>query len=146
MVDDTFGAGGVAAVVKLHEYGLDMDCPLELVAPLTVAVYVVLYARAAEGVKVETVPELSNVVEPPTAAPAASFIANVTDEAVTGSLKVAVTGIPTATPEAPELGVVVVTAGAGGGAAVVKLQEWGAVMAWPVGLVAPLTVAVYVVL
>lgn len=41
-VELTAGAGGAAAVVKLHVYGEAMVCPVELVAPLTVAVYCVL--------------------------------------------------------------------------------------------------------
>jgi hypothetical protein len=42
------------AVVKLQLYG-DMVCPVELAAPLTVAVYCVPYASADEGVNVAVV-------------------------------------------------------------------------------------------
>jgi hypothetical protein len=42
---------GAAAVVNVHEYGA-MVCPVAFVAPLTVTPYVVLNARALEGVNV----------------------------------------------------------------------------------------------
>jgi 3-hydroxy-3-methylglutaryl CoA synthase len=57
-------------------------------------------------------------------------------------LKVALVVVLTTTPVAPEDGDVELTAGAGGAAAVVKVQEYGAAMDCPAELVAPLTVAV----
>jgi hypothetical protein len=38
LVEETAGAGGAAKVVKLHVYGAAIVWPVELVAPLTVAV------------------------------------------------------------------------------------------------------------
>ena len=50
--DERIGAVGAAAVVNVHEYGAAIAWPVPFVAPLTVAVYVVPYARALPGVNV----------------------------------------------------------------------------------------------
>jgi hypothetical protein len=65
-----------------------------------------------------------------------------------GSLKVALTFPPTATPVAPLVGLVATTVGVVAvAAAVVKIQEWLAPRATPRALLAPLVmVAVYVTL
>jgi hypothetical protein len=84
---------------------------------------------------------LSSDEKPETVAPVESLSVKFTEDAVTAWLKVAVGVTLTATPVAPVAGAVEVTAGAGGGAAVVKLHEYGDIV-WPVLFVAPLTVAV----
>jgi hypothetical protein len=85
-------------------------------------VYVVLKARVVDGVNVAMVAVLSSEVFPAIEAPLGSLSANVTDDAVTAWLKVALGVTEAATPVAPEAGDVELTAGAGGGAAVVKLH------------------------
>jgi hypothetical protein len=109
-VELTVGAGGAATVVKLQEYGA-MVCPVEFVAPVTVAVYCVLYASDEEGVKVAVVPAPLSAVVPLTVAPLASLRVKDTDEDVTAWLKVTLGAALTATPVAPDVGDVEVTAG-----------------------------------
>jgi hypothetical protein len=132
-----------AAVVNGHEYAV-MVWPVLFVAPLTVAVYVVPYARELAGVNVAVLLAESYETAPATAVPPLSFNVNATDDAVTAWLNVAAGFTPTSTPVAPLTGDTDATAGAAGAAAVVNVQEYGAVMVWPVLFVAPLTVAVYV--
>jgi hypothetical protein len=92
-------------------------------------------------VNVAAVFVLLNEVLPATEVPAGPVRVNVTEAGVTAWLNVALGAMLTATPVALDAGAVDVTAGAGG-AAVVKLQEYGLAMVWPVEFVAPLTVAV----
>jgi hypothetical protein len=93
-------------------------------------------------VNVAVVPAPFKDVLPEMEVPDASLSVNVTEDAVTVWLKVALGVTLAATPVAPEAGEVELTVGAGGAATVVKLHEYGA-MVWPVELVAPVTVAVY---
>jgi hypothetical protein len=72
---------------------------------------VVPYPRADEGVNVTTVFALLSEDAPGTEAPVGSLSVNVTEELVTAWLKVAVGEALTATPLAPDAGVVAVTAG-----------------------------------
>jgi hypothetical protein len=74
---------------------------------------VVLYASADDGVNVATLPALLRLVDPATFEPALSLRVNDTEEAVTDWLKVAVGATLGATPVAPDIGDVPVTAGTG---------------------------------
>ena len=80
---ETAGAAGAATVVNVQEYGALIVCPVELVAPLTVAVYVVPYSSALAGVKVDVFVVASCATEPLTDAPAADFSAKTTELPVT---------------------------------------------------------------
>ena len=72
-----------AAVVNSHEYGAAITCPVLFAAPLTVAVYVVPYARALPGVNVAVLLAESYETAPVTAVPPLSFNVNTTEDAVT---------------------------------------------------------------
>jgi hypothetical protein len=100
-------------VVKLHEYGPLIGVPEAFCAPDTVAVYVTPAASGFEGVKVATVFPLPNATFPATLLPPESTTLNDTVLGVTACENVADGATATATPVAPELGVVLVTDGGG---------------------------------
>src|SRR4051794_9497179 len=87
----------------------DITLPLGSAAPLTLAVYPADAVSAALGVKVAVCVELLYAVVPLTAVPPVPVRAIVTLEAVTGSLKVALTVVLVGTPVAPLAGVWPVT-------------------------------------
>jgi hypothetical protein len=90
-----------------------------------VAVYTVLLARGADGVKVATEPPAVYVTVPATAVvpgPVSVNVDVVIVDAVIAWLNVAVTVVFKATPVAALSGVTAVTVGGTGAAAVVKVQ------------------------
>jgi hypothetical protein len=97
--------------VKLHTNGAAIVWPEEFCAPDTVAVYVVLAASGAVGVKVATVLPALKLTEPATLLLAESFTVNDTVFGTTAWENVAEGAADTGTPVAPDAGVTVVTDG-----------------------------------
>ena len=81
-----------------------------VLAAATVTVYAVLAAKAATGVNVADGAFTASV--PGTAEPPGPFSVTATDEAFSGPENVTVTGLVTATPDAPDAGVTDATDGA----------------------------------
>ena len=101
------------AVVKFHENGPLIGVPEAFCAPDTVAVYVTPAASELDGVNVATVfPALKPTV-PATPFPPESTTVNDTVPGVTACENVADGATDTAFPVDPELGVTLVTVGAG---------------------------------
>ena len=131
-----------------HENGAAIVFPAVSFTPLTVAVYVVDAANAADGVNVAVFePALYAEVPATGVDPAASE--KPTDADCTGSEKLAVGAVVAATFVAPAAGDVAVTVGGvvstGGAAAVVNDQEKGAAIWLPAVSRTPEIVAVKVV-
>src|SRR5215469_17972983 len=99
------------AVVKFHEYGPLIGVPEAFCAPDTVAVYVVPTASELVGVNVATVSAALKLTDPATLFPAESTTVNDTVPGCTACENVADGATDTALPDAPELGVTLVTAG-----------------------------------
>ena len=97
--------------MKLHEYGPLIGVPEAFCAPDTVAVYVVLAASELDGVNVATVFPPLKPTDPATLFPHESFTVNDTVLGVTACENVADGATDTATPVAPEPGVIPVTDG-----------------------------------
>jgi len=150
---DTVGTGGGGVVVVKFQLKLAASAlpAASSAAVVMVAVYCVLPARLAEGVKVAVLPLTSTV--PPTATPpevvASLKLALVSVAFVIASVKVADTDVSNATPVAAFTGEVADTVGGvvSGTAAVVKLQVKAAASALPAASSAAVVmVAVYCVL
>src|SRR3954453_9706776 len=94
------GQGPTGAAVVNDQDVAVMVLPAASVAPLTLTVYVVPAASAADGVKVAVRVAALYAVVPATAAPAAVLRPMTTVEAVTSSLKPARTAVPVDTPVA----------------------------------------------
>ncbi len=105
------GGGGGAAVVKLQVTAVIVLFELSR-APLTVAVYVVDALSGELGVSVAVCEGASYDVAAGTRALPGPRNSIATEEATTGSEKVAVTGVVTATPLAPGAGAREATVGA----------------------------------
>jgi hypothetical protein len=97
----------VLAVVNVDVNGA-MAVP-SVLAAATVTVYTVLAANAADGVNVADGAFTASV--PGTVVPPGPVTVTDTDEAFSGPEKVTVTGLMTATPDAPDAGVTDATAG-----------------------------------
>jgi hypothetical protein len=120
-------------VVKLQTNGLPIGVPLPFCAPDTVAVYVALNPSVFVGVKVATVLPALNPTVPATAFPAESCSVNDTVFGTTACENVAAGATDTATPVAPDVGAVLVTAGGAFGVTALEGDDAGPV---PVAFVA----------